>query len=748
MKWLETIKNDDKDFQQVLSFEQFMSQLEKNPRQAIRTSNQYLKDMFDYYGKDQEGSFKLFKHEHPGAPAVHGHKRIQHQVYQAINNFVEEGHNNRFLLLIGPNGSAKSSLVKKIMLATEDYSQTDEGALYTFSWVFPLDNYTKGPLGLSQTTNSKGKGANLESFAFLEDREIAAILNSELKDHPLLLIPTEKRQELLTGLFKDNPKYFENLKKTYLYNGDLSQRNKAVYDALLKSYKGDLVEITKHIRVERIYINKRYSTSAVTIEPQLHVDAQLGQITMDRRLASLPAGLQSLNLFSMSGEIVLANRGILEFSDLFKRPLDTFKYLLTTMESKTINLQGILTELDIFFIGTSNELHFAAFKQHPDFNSFKGRFTFFKVPYLTDFKKEEKIYHEQLKNLKDRSTFGPHALESLCLWSVMTRLRRPMANSYIDKKVGELFTKFGPLEKALFIATEHLPDRLESKEKQSLKRYREELINEFDNDLLYEGKFGISPREIKQVVYDLTSQNKSIGFPEIFDYLLDLQEKKAEYDFLNISAQGDYHNPPRFLELLEKYILDIYDNEVRNSLGLVDNRSYEEYLEKYILHVTALIKGEKIKNSITGKFEISDMYFINEFENNLQLKENPVEFRSHMISKVGAYSLDNPGKKIIYSEIFSDMVKVLQESFRSEQKKVIDKITKQLVVILNENKKDNESQQNFNVSSKEHHASLTSSHYEEVKTIYKRVMDNLQNKFQYTESGALEMLRFLIQKRY
>src|SRR5690606_41412611 len=98
------------------------------------------------------------------------------------------------------------------------------------------------------------------------------------------------------------------------------------------------------MRIERLFINRRYSIGSTTIDPQLNVDANLQQITMDRRLASLPPSLQSLNLFSLSGEVVLANRGILEFSDLLKRPLDTFKYLLMTMESKTINLHGILTD--------------------------------------------------------------------------------------------------------------------------------------------------------------------------------------------------------------------------------------------------------------------------------------------------------------------------------------------------------------------------------------------------------------------
>ena len=70
-----------------------------------------------------------------------------------------------------------------------------------------------------------------------------------------------------------------------------------------------------------------------------------------------------------------ANRGVLEFSDQVKRPLDTYKYLLQTLENAYLNINGILTELDILFIGTSNEIHLTAFKQHPDFNSLKEDLT-------------------------------------------------------------------------------------------------------------------------------------------------------------------------------------------------------------------------------------------------------------------------------------------------------------------------------------------------------------------------------------
>jgi len=727
MKWMEEVNKEEGRYQNVLAFDDYMKLFEKNPEKELRPTNIYLKDMFDYFGKDSNGAFHLFTRDHADAPKVHGQIKTQKKIYQFLQNFMEEGFNNKFILLIGPNGSSKSSLIKKIMLAAEDYSNTDEGSLFSFSWIFPIDQFVKGSLGLSSSAGDK----NINSYAFLEDKDISAIITSELKDHPLLVIPIKTRQKLIDDAFKNDSSRLETIKKSYLYNGDLSQRNRLIFDALLKNYKGSYQEVFKHIRIERTYINRRYSLGATTIEPQLHVDANLQQITMDRRLASLPPSLQSLNLFSISGEVVLANRGILEFSDLLKRPLDTFKYLLMTMESKTINLHGILTELDIFFIGSSNEIHFAAFKQHPDFNSFKGRFNFLRVPYLMNYKHEEKIYFEQITKLKDEATFEPHSLSALCLWSVMTRMRAPIGKNYHDEKLGKIAEALSPLEKCLLYADKETPDSFDSESRQILKMGVSELQDEYENDSMYEGKFGISPREVKQIIYDLAYNHKSVTFIEVLEYLKSLSEKKAEFDFLNISHQGEYHNTRKFIELIESWNLEILDNEVRESLGLVDERSYEEYISRYILSINAVIKGEKVKNSVTGKFEAPDSYFIKEFESNVHMNEAPEKFRSNLIARLGAYALDNKGKPIVYSEVFEDLVHLLQESFRKEQKKIIDKIGKNLVLYLEE-KEENISQ---NIP-------------KDVKDMMTSIIKTLMHKYHYSENGAISSLQYLLKMRY
>lgn len=732
-KWLDDTQTGSFTDTEILSFPDYMNDVfSKNPSRESRPTYRYLLDMLNSYGRNEDGSFKLFQKEHPDCPAVHGQIKVQQSLLQNIQNFEEEGYNNKFILLVGPNGSSKSSLVRKLIKGAEEYSESDEGKLYSFSWIFPIDNFVKGSLGLTQ----KGReGQSIATYAYLEDKDISAIIPSELKDHPLLLIPKEQRQKLLEKELADDPKLLESIKKSYLYRGDLSNRNKMIFDALFKSYKGKASEVLKHIRIERFYVSKRYSTAAVTIEPQLHVDARMQQITMDRRLSSLPPSLQSLNLFSLQGEAVLANRGILEYSDLLKRPLDAYKYLLMTMETGTINLQGILTELDIFFIGTSNEIHLSAFKQHPDFNSFKGRFNFVTVPYLLDVRDEQRIYADQVKGLKDRSVFEPHALESLCLFAVMTRLRVCQTKNFPDKKLANIATNLNPIEKALFLSGIELPERLDMESRQILKQGLEEIQNEYFNDTLYEGKFGLSPRDIKHVIYRLATYHKSITFVEVIEYLTKLIAKKNDYDFLNMAPQADYHNPPRFIDLIKEYALDTFDRELRSSLGLVDDRSYEDFIRRYIENINALNKGEKIKNVTTGKYIDPDQYFIKEFETSIGLKEDPKTYRSLLLSKLGAYSLDNPGKPIIYTDVFPDLVDRLQESFRFEQKKVIMTLSKNILYFEAELSKTIDPHKGTPLT-------------DENRKLIETVVANLQNKYGYSTFGAISSLKFIIKERY
>src|SRR5690606_13002130 len=137
-----------------------------------------------------------------GRDQLLGQEAVQNQVYRALSNFVSEGAANKLILLHGPNGSAKSTLVRCIGRAMQAYSERDEGAIYRLNWIFPKQKLARGESGFSGGDYASADVA--ASFAHLPDELIDAKVADELRDHPLLLLPLAQRRELFsTWLSKD-----------------------------------------------------------------------------------------------------------------------------------------------------------------------------------------------------------------------------------------------------------------------------------------------------------------------------------------------------------------------------------------------------------------------------------------------------------------------------------------------------------------------------------------------------------------
>src|SRR5262249_59717763 len=126
--------------------------------------------------------------------------------------------------------------------------------------------------------------------------------------------------------------------------------------------------------------------------PQMGGDGAEREITADRSLASLPASLQAVTLYEAKGELVDAAGGLLEFSDLLKRPLDAFKYLQLSIETGEVSLAMQNVQLNCVMMGSANELHLDAFKDHAEFASFRGRLELVRTPYLRSYIQEQAIY--------------------------------------------------------------------------------------------------------------------------------------------------------------------------------------------------------------------------------------------------------------------------------------------------------------------------------------------------------------------
>lgn len=677
----------------VMSFGEYFTLFVNDAARQVRSAAQYVRDVFDHFGtttvRTPRGSLQRWNlFDCPwegGKESLRGQEEVQAAVYRLVSNFAREGRTNRLVLLHGPNGSAKSTFVSCLQRAMEHYSTLDEGALYRFNWIFPSQRVAKGGIGFGGITGMDVPGGG-DSYAFLEDELVEAKLVDELKDHPLLLIPRPKRRELIEERLADAIAAGVRPSR-HLMAGDLSHRNRQIFEALLSSTHGDLAKVLRHVQVERFYISRRYRQAVSTVEPQLAVDARVRQLTMDRSLASLPPALQSLTLYEFQGELVDGNRGLIDFADLLKRPIDAFKYLLGTVEEGRISLDVASVEVDTVFVASSNEGYLAAFKEVPEFQSFKGRIELVRAPYLLDHRVEQQIYEAHIAATRSERHVAPHVAWVTALWAVLTRMKKPMPEKY-PKGLAELVARLGPMEKAMLYASEAPPEGFAPEQIKELQAGVERIARESDAYPNYEGRTGASPREIKLILMN-AAQNpkfKCLSPFAAFEELEDLVRGVTIYEFLKQEPlSGGYHENRKFIFQVRDRLIDRIDDEVRTSMGLVEERRYIDQFERYVTHVSYWVKREKVPNPITGRDEDPDEELMNGTERMLDVGEGAgrrEDFRREVITKIGAWSLDHTGQKPDYERIFPRPIADLREAFFAEHKKKVRKINEDLLVYL------------------------------------------------------------------
>jgi len=267
--------------------------------------------------------------------------------------------------------------------------------------------------------------------------------------------------------------------------------------------------------------------------------------------------LQHEALSEAFGDLIDANAGIVEFSEFFKRPIETSKYLLTTAERGILNLEGYTAHLNLLLFGTTNEKYLAAFKRDPSFASFKGRFEFVRVPYLLEASKEARIYARHLSKVRGERHVAPHTADVVGLWAVLTRFRRPNAAHY-QGGVQNAIRKLTPIRKAWLYDRGELPPDLTEDEQKLLRSEIGNLRAEFDGqeeevegeiDASYEGREGASPREVLALLSDIAigTARPCISPVDVFEAIPLLLRDKTLHRFLRVEKDGAYHDPEGFI---------------------------------------------------------------------------------------------------------------------------------------------------------------------------------------------------------
>lgn len=723
----------------ILTFPAFLDLVCKNPKAMIRSSAEYIKDTFDYFGRDKLVSkevlgsthrFNLFNLGTDKNGPIFGGETVQEDIYSTLVNFIRQGYSNKLILLHGPNGSSKTSTVEQIAWGMQKYSETMQGAVYKFNWIFPTEKISpgdlkgdSGPIGFAR---SSSQDHSTQSYALLDDSLVASKIYSDFKDNPIYLIPMPQREIWLrTWLGKIqgiSPDHVE-LPPHILYAG-LSKRNQLILENLLSAYDGDLAKVLRHVQVERFFYSRQYRVGISTVEPQMAIDAVEKQLTMDRNIQNLPSVLHNIRFFEAHGELIEANRGLLEFSDLLKRPLEAFKYLLTSVEKSSISLPSSTAHLDILFMATANEKHLDSFKTLPDFSSFRGRFDLITVPYLLKASQEAKIYERDIVALKKSKTICPHTVEMLCLWAVMTRYKQPDPEHY-DPQVRGLVSRLDPRMKAKLYEGDSLRMWFKPAEETQIKELRSTMLAESTGTVVYEGRFGASPREIKHILLKAiqSPKHKTLTPMVIFEELDRLVKDRSVYEFLQFEPRGKYHDAAHFIEVIREEFALTFENEVLKAMSMVADEEYDKLLHRYIENVVADIKREKIYNSATEQYEPANKGLMGEIERIIDVTGSVERHREGMLARLASWRIENPKSELNVKEIFSDYLQAIEEHYYKQRRSQVEKVYEWMLLL------DSEDQRVLS---------------EKERTQASNTYKELQRRFGYDDHSARECLKFMI----
>ena len=585
------------------TFGEYLRIVEKNPKVA-RTAFQRIYDMIISYGTEEFTEYKK-KITHykffddpigNGKDAVFG---LGVHLMKLVNAFKaaarQYGTEKRILLLHGPVGSAKSTVVRMLKKGVEAYSKTPEGALYSFTWVKKALDDVRGIFGS------------------------ASEIRCPMHEEPLRLIPLELRDKILGEI---NKNLSEDDK--VILEGDSCPSCRYIYRELISYYHGDWAKAMEHIKVRRIVLSEKDRIGIGTFQPKDEKNQDSTELTGDinyRKIAEYGSDSDP-RAFNFDGEFNIANRGLIEFIEVLKLDVAFLYDLLgASQEHKIKPKKFAQTDIDEVILGHTNEAEFKRFQNNEFMEALRDRTVRIDLPYITKLHEEIKIYEKDYRQGRVRGKhIAPHTLEMAAMWAVLTRLEEP-------KK-----------------ANLTLMQKLKLYDGKSLPGFTEDNVKELRKEASREGLDGISPRYIQDKISNSLVAEISGGCVNPFMVLNELESGLRHHTLL----KGDDQRK-RYAELLavvkEEYE-DTVKNEVQRAIS-ADEEAISRLCSNYIDNVKAYTQKERVKNKYTGQDEEPDERLMRSIEEKIDIPESRKDdFRREIMNYIGALAVE--GKQFNY----------------------------------------------------------------------------------------------------
>ena len=585
------------------TFEEYLDIVRQNP-EVTRTAFQRLYDMilskgwYEYYdNKKRITHYNFFDDvDGDGRDAIYG---LDIPLMKLVNAFKSAarryGNEKRVLLLHGPVGSSKSTIVRLLKKGLENYSRTREGALYSFAWV----------LGEEYQGRRTGK----------TDPEILCPMHEE----PLHLIPEEARGKVLEQINKGRPE----AKRTVI-DGSLCPACRQYFREVNIRHRGDWTKIVQHIKVYRVIVSEKDRVGIGTFQPKDEKNQDSTELTGDinyRKIAEYGSDSDP-RAFNFDGEFNVSNRGLIEFIEVLKLDVAFLYDLLgASQEHKIKPKKFAQTDIDEVIIGHTNEPEYRKLQNNEFMEALRDRTVKIDIPYITRLTEEIKIYDKDYnpRRIKGKH-IAPHTLEMAAMWAVLTRLEEP--------KKADLTV----LQKLKLYNGKTLPG------------FTEDNVKELRKESPREGMEGISPRYIQDKISNALVSDTNEGCVNPFMVLNELEGGLRHHSLLNNDELRK-----RFKELLavvKQEYEDIAKNEVQRAISS-DEDAISRLCANYVDNIKAYTQREKVRNKYTGQMEDPDERLMRSIEDKIDIPESRKDdFRREIMNYIGALAVE--GKTFNY----------------------------------------------------------------------------------------------------
>ena len=377
----------------------------------------------------------------------------------------------RILLLMGPVGGGKSTIVNMLKRGLEEWTKTEGGAVY-------------------------------------------AIKDCPMHEEPLHLIPHQLRAEVE----KHYGIYIE---------GDLCPQCRY---ALERTYGGR----HEDVKVHRVAFSEKERVGIGTFSPSDPKSQDITELTGSIDLSTIgEVGVESdPRAYRFDGELNIANRGLMEFVEMLKVDEKFLYSLLTLSQEQSIKTgRFAMIYADEVILSHSNENEYIAFAGNRKSEALQDRIILVRVPYNLRVSQEERIYDkllhqsEALRNVH----LAPHTLKVAAMFAVMTRLEEPKRQNVDVVKKMKLYDG----EDVEGYKSKDVRELKEETIREGMDgispRY---IINRLSSALVRDGVTCINPIDSLRAIKDGFEQHTGISSEQRERYLNHISQARKEYDEL------------------------------------------------------------------------------------------------------------------------------------------------------------------------------------------------------------------------